>query len=290
MSEEILAAAPWLLPTAGVLLGLIVGSFLNVLILRLPARLEWAWRRQAREFLGLPEEEERPPPGLVFDRSRCPRCGAGIAWYDNIPVLSWLALRGRCRACEAPISFQYPLVEGLTALLSLAVVLRFGPSAESLVMLLLSWLLIAMAVIDLRTTWLPDELTMPTLWLGLLSSLWGLFVEPREAILGAAVGYLSLWSVYWGFRLLTGKEGMGYGDFKLLAALGAFAGWQGILPIVLLSSVLGALIGSLYLALRGRDRSTPIPFGPFLALAGWSYLMIGEEGIEAAWRLLSATA
>jgi leader peptidase (prepilin peptidase)/N-methyltransferase len=282
---EVHAAAPWLLPAAAVVLGLLVGSFLNVLVLRLPARLEWAWRRQARDFLGLAQEDEAPPPSIVFDRSRCPRCGKAIAWYDNVPLLSWLLLRGRCRACKAAIALQYPLVEGLTAVLSLAVVLRFGPSAESIAMLVLTWALIAMAVIDLRTTWLPDELTLPTLWLGLLCSHWGLFVGPQDAILGAVTGYLSLWSVYWGFRLLTGKEGMGYGDFKLLAALGAFAGWQGILPIVLLSSVLGAVVGSLYLALGHRDRSTPIPFGPFLALAGWVYLMAGES-IEAAWRLI----
>ncbi len=282
---EILAAAPWLLPVTAVLVGLAVGSFLNVLILRLPARLEWAWRRQARDFLGLPEDGEPPPPSIVLDRSRCPLCAARIAWYDNIPVVSWLLLRGRCRACSGRIALQYPLVEALTALLSLVVVLRFGPSAESAALLLLTWMLIAMAVVDLRTTWLPDELTLPALWLGLLCSLWGLFVGAEEAILGAAVGYLSLWGVYWAFRLLTGKEGMGYGDFKLLAALGAFAGWQGILPIVLISSVLGAVVGSIYLGLRRKDRSTPIPFGPFLAVAGWTYLM-ARDWIEGVWRLL----
>ncbi|MDW8479052.1 MAG: A24 family peptidase [Xanthomonadales bacterium] len=279
--SELLAAAPWALPVMATVLGLLVGSFLNVVIVRLPARLEWAWRRQAREFLGQPAEEP-PPPGLLFERSRCPACGAVIAWYDNVPLLSWLALRGRCRSCRAPIPLRYPLVEGLTALVTLAVVMRFGPSAEATAMLLLSWLLIAMAVIDLRTTWLPDELTLPALWLGLLSAAAGLFVGPREAILGAAVGYLSLWSVYWAFRLLTGKEGMGYGDFKLLAALGAFAGWQGILPIVLISSLLGAVVGSVYLALCRKDRATPIPFGPFLALAGWSYLMVGYR-LRALW-------
>lgn len=282
---EFVAAAPWLLPLAALLLGLLVGSFLNVLILRLPARLEWSWRRQAREILGLPPEQEPPPPSLVFDRSRCPHCARTITWYDNIPVLSWLVLRGRCRACGGPIALQYPLVEGLTAILSVLVVWRFGFAPESAVLLVFTWALIAMAVIDLRTTWLPDELTLPSLWLGLLASLWGLFVSPQEAILGAALGYLSLWSVYWGFRLLTGKEGMGYGDFKLLAALGAFAGWQGILPIVLISSVLGAIVGSLYLALEGKDRGTPIPFGPFLALAGWLYLM-ARDWIEAAWRFI----
>jgi leader peptidase (prepilin peptidase)/N-methyltransferase len=274
-------ASPWLeagawLPGIGLLLGLIVGSFLNVVILRLPPRLEWSWRAQSREFLGLDAPEEPPPPGLVWARSRCPACGTQLSAWENVPVLSWLALRGRCRHCRAPISWQYPLVETLTGVASLVVLWHFGLGWQGVAALILTWFLIAMAAIDLRTTLLPDTLTLPMLWFGLLLSLGGVFVDSPTAIIGAAAGYLSLWSVYWAFKLLTGKEGMGYGDFKLLAALGAFCGWQGILPILLVSSFFGAIIGGIFLAVRGKDRATPIPFGPFLAVAGWTYLIWGD--------------
>ena len=257
--------------------GLLIGSFLNVVILRTPPRLEFNWRREAREILELPESAEAAPPGLVADRSRCPKCGHQLAWFENIPVLSYVMLRGRCRACKTPISIQYPLVELLTAVASVAVVWKFGTGWEAGVGLLFTWMLIAMSGIDLRTTLLPDDLTLPALWLGLLvAASASLFVAPDVALWGAALGYLTLWSVYWLFKLVTGKEGMGYGDFKLLAALGAFVGPQGLIPIILISSIVGTVIGGTMLIVRGRDRQTPIPFGPFLAIAGWMQFMYGE--------------
>jgi leader peptidase (prepilin peptidase)/N-methyltransferase len=267
-------AALW---TAVFLLGLLIGSFLNVVILRTPPRLEFDWRREAREILDLPEPDAIAPPGWVADRSRCPTCGHQLSWYENIPVLSYAVLRGRCRACKAPISMQYPLVELLTGLLSVAVVAHFGPGWESAVALLATWILIAASGIDFRTTLLPDQFTLPLLWLGLLSAAAAsLYVSPSQAIWGSALGYLSLWSVYWLFKLVTGKEGMGFGDFKLLAALGAFVGPNGLIPIVLMSSLVGAVIGSAVLIARGRDRQTPIPFGPFLAIAGWLQFLYGD--------------
>mgnify|MGYP001170077834 CR=1 FL=1 len=257
--------------------GLLIGSFLNVVILRTPPRLEFAWRREAREILELPETEEAAPPGLVADRSRCPKCGHQLSWYENVPVLSYAVLRGKCRSCRSPISIQYPLVELLTAAASAAVVWHFGTGWESGVALVLTWILIAASGIDFRTTLLPDQFTLPALWLGLLAAATAsLYVPPTEALWGAALGYLSLWSVYWLFKLVTGKEGMGYGDFKLLAALGAFVGPQGLIPIVLMSSLVGAVIGSAILIAKGRDRQTPIPFGPFLAIAGWIQFLYGD--------------
>ena len=262
-------------------LGLLVGSFLNVVILRLPARLEHAWRGEAHEVLGLPADAPVPPPGLVRESSHCPHCKHPLAARDNIPLLSWLLLRGRCRYCKAPISIQYPLVELATALLSAAIAWRFGPSAQMLPGLALTWTLVALTGIDLRTQLLPDQLTLPLLWLGLLLGLGDVFIGAPQAILGAALGYLSLWSVYWLFKLLTGKEGMGYGDFKLLAALGAWMGAGAVLPIVLISSLVGAVVGSAMLALRGRDRSIPIAFGPYLAAAGWIWFVAGDSLLHA---------
>ena len=265
------------------LFGLLAGSFLNVVILRLPRRLEWDWRRQAREMLELPEQYDPAPPGIVVERSACPKCGHKLAPWENIPLLSFLILRGRCRGCGTAISWQYPFVELLTGVLFAVCVLRFGANPEALAAMAFTGLLIALAGIDLRTTLLPDALTYILLWLGLLLSMMTMFVGPVQAIQGAAVGYLSLWSVYWLFKLLTGKEGMGHGDFKLLAALGAWCGLAGILPIVLISAVAGAVIGGAWLALRGRERATPIPYGPFLAIAGWIQLMWGEQLLKA-WR------
>jgi leader peptidase (prepilin peptidase)/N-methyltransferase len=266
---------------AAAALGLLVGSFLNVVILRLPPRLMHAWRAQAREVLELPEApDDTAPPDLVVTGSHCPTCRHKLSWWENIPLLSYALLRGRCRGCRASISMQYPLVEAATGLLSAVVVHQFGLGWPALIALIFTWCLIALTVIDLRTQLLPDQMTLPLLWLGLLAALGGYFVEPRTAIVGAAVGYLSLWSVYWAFKLLTGKEGMGYGDFKLLGALGAFTGLAGILPILLLSSVIGAVVGGSWLALRGRDRATPIPFGPFLAAAGWVQFMAGPGWFE----------
>ncbi len=265
------------------LFGLLIGSFLNVVILRLPARLEWKWRRDSRELLELPETDDgtAAPAGLVIDRSRCPHCAHQLSAFDNIPLLSFLVLRGRCRYCRAPISWQYPAVELLTGLAFAACVWHFGPGAQALAALMFSAFLIAMSGIDLRTTLLPDQLTYPLLWLGLLLGTVGVFVDPVAAVLGAAIGYLSLWTIYWLFKLTTGKEGMGYGDFKLLAALGAWCGLRGLLPIVFIAALLGALIGGAWLLLRGRDRATPIPFGPFLALGGWVQLLWGPQLIEA---------
>lgn len=257
--------------------GLLVGSFLNVVILRLPRRLEHEWRVQARELLDAGAEAEPPPPDLVFTGSHCPQCRHVLSALDNIPLLSWLALRGRCRYCKAPISLQYPLVELLSAILSAAVAWRFGfgwPLAAGLVF---TWTLIAAAGIDVRTQLLPDQLTLPLLWLGLLIALVPVFVTPAAAIVGAAIGYLSLWSVFWLFKLLTGKEGMGYGDFKLLGALGAWMGATSLLPIILLSSLIGAIIGGVVLAVRGQGRNTPIPFGPFIAAAGWVWFVFGDR-------------
>ena len=287
---ELLATGPWLV-VACALLGLLVGSFLNVVILRLPPRLMHAWREQAREVLELgpasPDAATRalgeaagkhagPPPDLVFTSSHCPHCRHKLAAWENVPLLSYLALRGKCRHCGARISPQYPFVEALTAATFALCALGFGWGWPLLAALALTALLIAGSGIDFHTQLLPDQITLPLLWIGLLCSIPGWFATPAEAILGAACGYLVLWLVYWTFKLATGKEGMGYGDFKLLAALGAFVGYAGIIPILLLSSIAGAVIGTAYLAASGGGRATPIPFGPFLAIAGWIQFVYGD--------------
>jgi leader peptidase (prepilin peptidase)/N-methyltransferase len=259
------------------LLGLLVGSFLNVVILRLPRRLEHDWRTQAHELLGATPPAEEAPPDLVVTGSHCPTCKHALSALDNIPLVSWLALRGRCRYCRTPISWQYPLVELLTALASAAIAWKLGYGWPLAAGLVFTWILIAASGIDARTQLLPDQLTLPLLWLGLLISLVPIFVDSSAAIVGAAIGYLSLWSVYWIFKLATGKEGMGYGDFKLLGALGAWMGAMSLLPIVLLSSLIGAVVGGTVLALRGQDRATPIPFGPFIAAAGWVWFVLGDS-------------
>ena len=279
---EAFLAFPALAIASAFLFGLLVGSFLNVVILRLPPRLEWGWKRDSRELLDLPADAaSAKPPGLVMARSHCPQCGHHLAAWENIPLLSFLVLRGRCRKCRASISWQYPAVELFTGIAMAVCVWHFGIGWQALAAMAYSAILIALTGIDLRTSLLPDQLTYPLLWIGLLVSVFGVFVAPVMAILGAIVGYLSLWSVYWLFKIATGKEGMGHGDFKLLAALGAWCGWQGVLPIVLISALLGAVIGSAWLALRGRDRALPIPFGPYLALAGWVELLWGPQLIAA---------
>lgn len=270
---DALPLAGWV--AVGAVLGVIVGSFLNVVILRLPERMMHAWRGQARDMLEL-DDEEVMPPGIVREPSHCPKCKHPLGALDNIPLLSWLALRGRCRYCKTPISVQYPLVELLCAILSAVVVWKFGPSMQAVAGLVFTWMLLGMAGIDARTQLLPDSMTLPLLWLGLLLALVPVFVDPARAIVGATVGYLSLWSVYWGFKLATGKEGMGYGDFKLFAALGAWMGATALLPVALMASLIGALVGGTMLAIRGQDRSIPIPFGPFLAAAGWVWLVAGD--------------
>lgn len=261
-------------------LGLLVGSFLNVVILRLPRRLEWEWKRDAREVLEEPEIYDPPPPGIVVERSHCPHCKTALSWYDNIPLFSWLALRGKCRHCKAPISPQYPIVELLTALLAVASVWRFGFGWQGFGAALLSCYLVALSGIDLRTRLLPDQLTLPLMWLGLIGSLDNLYMPAKPALLGAIAGYVSLWLVWWLFKQVTGKEGMGRGDFKLLAALGAWVGLSGVLPIILISSVVGAVVGSVWLAIKGRDRATPIPFGPYLAIAGWIVFFWGQQIVD----------
>jgi leader peptidase (prepilin peptidase)/N-methyltransferase len=270
-----------LAPFAALLLGLVVGSFLNVLILRLPRRMQAELAEACAELGGEPGE---PVPNrrfgldyLIDPPSTCPHCGHRIRAWENIPVLSYLFLRGRCSACASPIGIRYPLVEAVTGLLSLLVVLHFGPTAQAAVALLLTWGLVTLTVIDLDHQLLPDEITLPLVWLGLLANLNGLFTELHSAVIGAAAGYLALWLVFQVFRLLTGREGMGYGDFKLLAVFGAFLGWQMLPLIVLLSSLVGAVVGLGMVLLRGRDRQLPIPFGPYLAVAGLIALLWGER-------------
>ena len=265
-------------------LGLMLGSFLNVVILRLPRRLEWQWKRDSLETLGEPEIYDPPPPGIVVERSHCPHCKHELSWYENIPVFSWLALRGKCRNCKSPISIQYPLVELLTMALVLCCVWKFGFGWQGFGAIVFTCFLVALSGIDLRTQLLPDQLTLPLMWLGLVASIDSLYMPAKPALVGAIIGYLSLWSVCWVFKQLTGKQGMGHGDFKLLAAMGAWFGLNGILPTILLSSLVGAIIGSIWLYARGRDRATPIPFGPYLAIAGWITFLWGDHLVGAYMR------
>ena len=259
------------------LLGLLVGSFLNVLIYRLPLMMQRDWQQQAREVLALPAEAEQGTFNLVLPHSSCPQCGHRIRPWENVPLLSYLWLRGKCAGCQAAISKRYPLVELACAVLSGYVAWHFGFGWQAAGMLLLSWGLLAMSLIDCDHQLLPDVLVLPLLWLGLIANHFGLFTSLDDALWGAVVGYLSLWSVYWLFKLVTGKEGMGYGDFKLLAMLGAWGGWQ-VLPLtILLSSLVGAVLGVIMLRLRNQQTSTPIPFGPYLAIAGWIALLWGDQ-------------
>ncbi|MEW6133944.1 MAG: A24 family peptidase [Pseudomonadota bacterium] len=256
------------------LLGLAVGSFLNVVIHRLPRMLEAGWRAQCAELRG-EAVEPASPYTLATPRSACPSCGHRIRPWENIPLLSWFWLRGRCSACGTRISARYPLVELSSALLALAVAWKFGPSPAAAAGMLFVWALIALAFIDFDTMLLPDDITLLLLWAGLLFNLFGVFTTLQSAVIGAMAGYLSLWSVYWLFRLATGKEGMGYGDFKLLAAIGAWLGWE-LLPVtILLSSLVGAAVGIAMLVLVKHDRRIPIPFGPYLAGGGVVALFFG---------------
>lgn len=259
------------------LIGLLVGSFLNVLIYRLPTMMQRDWREQASEILGLPTEPRPATFNLVLPNSSCPHCSHEIKPWENIPVISYLFLRGKCSSCKAPISMRYPLVELTCGLLSAFIAWHFGFTWHAGAMLLLTWGLLAMSLIDVDHQLLPDSLVLPLLWLGLITNSFGLFTSLEDALWGAIAGYLSLWSVYWLFKLVTGKEGMGYGDFKLLAMLGAWGGWQ-VLPLtILLSSLVGAVLGLVMLRLRNAEASTPIPFGPYLAIAGWIALIWGEQ-------------
>ncbi len=263
--------------------GLLIGSFLNVVILRLPARLEHDWRCQCKELLQIENQDDKPsepPPGIMWARSQCPKCGHLIKAYENIPLLSYLMLKGRCSACKASISKRYPLIEFTTGVLFLVVAVHFGPGLQSLAAIGLTAVLIALAGIDIDHQLLPDDLTFILLWCGLFASLFNVFTDPVSSIIGALAGYLSLWFVYHLFRLLTGKEGMGYGDFKLLAALGAWAGWQMLPLIILLSSLVGAVIGLIMIGLKRHQSSQPMPFGPYIALAGWVALLWGDQIID----------
>lgn len=270
-----LASDPLLLGIATTLLGLLVGSFLNVVILRLPRMLENEWKAEARELLDLPAVE-MPRLSLMRPASCCPGCGAAIRPWQNIPVVSWLALRGRCAKCRTGISVQYPLVELASGVASAVCVWRFGWSPQLAAALVLTWALIALTVIDLREMILPDDLTAPLVWIGLGMSTLPVFVGMPESIWGAIAGYLSLWSIYWLFKLVTGREGMGYGDFKLMAALGAWFGWAALPLMLLLSSAVGAVIGIGLIVFKGRDKTQPIPFGPYIAGAGWLMLIWGD--------------
>jgi leader peptidase (prepilin peptidase)/N-methyltransferase len=288
---EILQSSPLAWAITVFLFALLIGSFLNVVILRLPRRMEHEWREQCAELTAGPEESEtdevqaslklEPPPDLVFSRSRCPHCGHKITALENLPVVSFALLRGRCAGCSAAISWQYPMVELATAILSTAVAVHFGFTIAAGAALVLTWCLIALSVIDLREQLLPDQITLPLLWLGLLLNTQSVFTDPVSAIIGAAAGYLLLWSVFQVFKLATGKEGMGYGDFKLLAVFGAWLGWQSLPLVILLSSFVGAIVGIGLIVFRGRDRNIPIPFGPYLAAAGWITLIWGEQLINA---------
>lgn len=280
------------------LLGAIIGSFLNVVILRWPVMQERAWLKDSIAFLRdlavreAPTDEQQlaarmtqaiaPEPAfetfnLMVPRSRCPHCGHAIRAHQNLPIIGWLLLRGRCAACAAGISIRYPIIELVTALLSVFIVWQFGAGTSGGAALLLTWALLAAAMIDADTMYLPDDITLPWLWLGLLVNSFGMFTSLESAVYGAIGGYLSLWTVYWLFKLTTGKEGMGYGDFKLLAMLGAWLGWEKLLLIVLLSSLVGAVIGILMMLFGGKARSKPIPFGPYLAGAGWLALVWGDD-------------
>ena len=284
---DVFAASPALFIGACGVVGLLVGSFLNVVIFRLPIMLQRQWRAECEGLAadaGATTTAAAPRFNLVVPRSACPACQVPISAWQNLPILSFLLLKGRCRACSAPISLRYPVIEGLTGLMSAAVAWNFGFGGAALAAIVLTWFLIALAFIDIDHQLLPANLTLPLLWLGLLVSLWGpgeagqsIPVELRSSVIGAGGGYATLWSVYHLFRLATGKEGMGHGDFKLLAALGAWLGWQMLLHIVLLSAAVGAVVGIIMLSIQGRGRATPVAFGPFLAAAGWLMLMLGDE-------------
>ena len=259
------------------LLGLCIGSFLNVVIHRLPKMMEQEWQAQCAELRGEAASAVAEPLSLAKPRSRCPNCGHQITAIENIPLISYLLiLKGKCSGCHARISPRYPIIEAFTGLASAYVAWHFGPTIQAAGALLLVWALIALAAIDLDTQLLPDAITLPLLWLGLAQNLWGSYTDLSSAVTGAMLGYLALWSVFWLFKLATGKEGMGYGDFKLLAALGAWLGWQMLPAIILLSSVVGAIVGITLIVATRHGRNVPIPFGPYLAAAGGIALFWGE--------------
>lgn len=276
---QLLENSPALFALSAVVLGLIVGSFLNVVIARLPAMMERDWRIECARMLH--KAELAPPAGeafnLIVPRSRCPHCGHPVSALQNIPVISYLVLGGRCAACSHAISARYPAVEAVSGLLAGIVAWHYGFGLQALGALVLTWALIALSVIDFEHQYLPDSITLPFLWLGLGLSLFGLYVPTQASVIGAMLGYGVLWAVYQLFRIVTGKEGMGYGDFKLLAMLGAWLGWQSLPAIILLSSLVGAVVGIALIVFRGQDRNVPIPFGPYIAAAGWIVLLWGGD-------------
>lgn len=279
---ELLQQSPTAYLILTIILGLIVGSFINVVVYRLPIMLLHEWQSECQIWLNIqsssaPFVAPNKPFNLLLPGSHCPHCQHSLSAWENIPILSYLWLKGRCSHCKAPISMRYLMVELFTAVTSTLVVWQLGFSIQTVAALLLTWTLITLSFIDLEKQLLPDNITFPTLWLGLLLSLWGIFVTPNEAILGAVVGYLSLWSIYWIFKLLTKKEGMGYGDFKLLALFGAWLGWQSLLGIILIASLLGAIIGIALIGTSKLARDNPMPFGPFLAFGGWVMLLWGKQ-------------
>ena len=272
-------SSPMFLYGMVMIFSLVIGSFLNVVIYRLPKMLEHSWYRECREFLAnelqdIPEKKH-PKFTLSTPGSSCPHCGHGIRFYENIPIISWLFLRGKCSQCKASISSRYPIIEAATALLSVVIALHYGASIETCFMLLLTWGLICLTMIDIDHMILPDQITLPLLWLGLLVNINGSFVPLTDAVIGAVAGYLSLFSVFWLFKLLTGKEGMGQGDFKLLALFGAWLGWQLLPLIILMASAVGAIVGISLIAFKHHQKDQPIPFGPYLAVAGWIAMLWG---------------
>ena len=277
---DILTQERWALLTLAPVFGALIGSFLNVVIYRLPVMMERAWQDELL-FAQDKAPTARERFNLLTPRSRCGSCGHMITALENIPVLSWLALRGKCSACATPISARYPLVELATALLFLACAFTFGATLQTVAAMLFCAVLVALTGIDLDTQLLPDQLTLPLLWIGLLLNIFGLFARLPDAVIGAAAGYLTLWSVYWLFKLITGREGMGYGDFKLLGALGAWFGWQALPMLLLVSSVVGAVVGIAILVVQKKGRNTAIAFGPYLAIAGLITLFFGGQ-IQAA--------
>ncbi len=274
---ELLLNSPVLCTALAGIIGLMVGSFLNVVIYRLPIMMSSQWHKECLAYLELDAEEVTAAFNLVLPLSQCPQCHAGIKPQHNIPLLSYLVLRGQCASCQHPIAIRYPLVEGLTALMSMLVAWHFGYAPQTLFALLLTWALIALSFIDIDEHLLPDSITLPMLWLGLILSLFGFFTDASASIIGAVAGYLVLWTVYQAFKLLTGKEGMGFGDFKLLALFGAWLGWQSLPAIILFSSLVGSIIGVTLIALSKHDASNPIPFGPYLAISGWIVLLWGQD-------------
>ena len=273
-----LQADPTAFITLSLVLGLIVGSFLNVVIYRLPVMLEKEWQSQCRELLEIESEQVKDEKkfNLSTPASRCPHCGHAIRIYENIPVLSYLFLRGKCSSCKTPISMRYPIIELISGILTAVIAWHFGYGWAALAAMFLTWSLIALTMIDYDHQLLPDNITLPFLWLGLSLSLFNIFTDTYASIIGAIAGYLALWLVFHGFKLVTGKEGMGYGDFKLLAMLGAWMGWQMLPAIILMSSVVGVVVGVSLILFKNHNKDHPIPFGPYLAIAGWICLIWGD--------------